>query len=215
MSLEYKIIPVTNFIQNCTLLWDNISKEAVIIDVGGDIDLVINIIKKYQVKLQAIWITHGHIDHIGGIANFIKYFNIPIIGPNIQDKFWIDQIVEYAKIFGIDNALPFVPDQWLNDNDKLFISNKKFKVFHTPGHSPGSVAFYCESEKLLIAGDVIFKESIGRTDLPQGDYATLMKSIKEKIINLPDDTNIIPGHGQTTTIFHEKHFNQLIKNFIY
>jgi len=202
--LQYQIIPVTSFQQNCSLVWCDETNEAVFIDPGGDVELLIKAVKDNNVKLKAIWLTHGHLDHIGGTAKLKKIFDLPVIGPHKDDEFLINAIPQQIKMFGFSSVESFLPDKWLKESEELELGHEKFSVIYTPGHTPGHVVLKHEKQKLLWVGDVIFKHAIGRTDFPRGNHQQLIASIKNKLLSLNDDYHFIPGHGPESTIGEER-----------
>ncbi|MFV2029159.1 MBL fold metallo-hydrolase [Neisseria sp. S1] len=207
MSLQIEIMPVTPFRQNCCLIWDDETKEAVLTDVGGDVPFIREEIAKRGLDLRAIWLTHGHLDHAGGVVAFLQEHEVPVLGPHQDDLFLLEQLPQRTAEFGFPVSPAFTPTRWLTENETLEIGRYRFTVLHIPGHTPGHVVFYCEQINLLIAGDVLFYESIGRTDFPRGNHTDLITNIREKLFVLPENTNVIPGHGRTTTIGHEKRHN--------
>jgi len=208
--LRYQIIPVTSFQQNCSLVWCDKTEEAVLIDPGGDVDLLMAEIDKHNVSINAIWLTHGHLDHVGATAELKSLLNIPIIGPHIDDQFLLDAIPKQCEMFGFDLVDKFLPDQWLDETSQLQLGHESFGVIYTPGHTPGHVVIKHDNQKLLWVGDVLFNGAIGRTDFPRGDYDTLISSIKTKLLVLEDDYRFIPGHGPESTIGHERNNNPFL-----
>ncbi len=204
------IIPVTPFQQNCTLLWCETSKRAVVIDPGGDLVQITRAIGEAGVTVDKIWLTHGHIDHVGGAADLKAQLNVPIEGPHRADLFLLEHVIDSARIYGIDGVKNVTPDRWLDEGDTVTVGELSFQVRHCPGHSPGSVAFVNEGLRLAIVGDVLFAGSIGRTDLPGGDHQQLLQSIADKLMPLPDDVVVVSGHGPTTTIGHERASNPFL-----
>ncbi len=210
MALQFEILPVTPFQQNCTLLWCDETNQAVLTDMGGSAKEILQYIDSKGLELSAIWLTHGHLDHVGGVVSLQKLKNIPVLGPNKEDDFWIQQLPEITKAYQFPISPSFTPERWLNEGDELKVGNQTFSVIYVPGHTPGHVVFYNSESKLLVAGDVLFKESIGRTDFPRGNHADLINNIKTKLWLLPDDTNVITGHGPMTTIGYEKKHNPFL-----
>jgi glyoxylase-like metal-dependent hydrolase (beta-lactamase superfamily II) len=204
------IIPVTPFQQNCTLLWCEATKKAVVVDPGGDLDAIVETIAKAGVTVEQIWLTHGHIDHAGGAAELKERLGVAITGPHRDDAFLLERLVESGQVYGIE-ARNCTPDRWLTEGDRLSVGELTLEVLHCPGHSPGSVAFVDRSQGFGITGDVLFRGSIGRTDLPGGDYDTLIRSIKEKLLPLGDDLAFICGHGPTSTIGQERATNPFLR----
>jgi hydroxyacylglutathione hydrolase len=172
-TIRAAIISVTDFQQNCTLLWDNDTKQAVVIDPGGDLPRIRQAIAETKVKVEKIWLTHGHIDHAGGAAELRDELSVPIEGPHRAEEFWLGQIASSGLKLGMFGARNVRPDRWLDEGEEVAIGTLKFAVLHCPGHSPGSVAFFHAGERFAIVGDVLFAGSVGRSDLPGGDHATL------------------------------------------
>ena len=204
------IIPVTPFAQNCTLLWCEDSMRAAVIDPGGDLDRIFEAIRKTEVAVEKILLTHGHIDHAGGAAELAESLGVPIEGPHEADRFLLDGLVETGRAYGIE-ARPVTPDRWLAEGDQVTVGDLRFAVLHCPGHSPGSVAFVQAEQRFAIVGDVLFRGSIGRTDLPGGDHETLIRSITEKLLPLGDDVTFICGHGPASTIGAERAGNPFLQ----
>lgn len=209
--LNVRVIPVTPFQQNCTLLFDGESKEGVLVDPGGDWPRIHRVIQEAGVVIKAIWITHGHIDHVGAAAQAKEVLSVKIIGSHSEDKPIMDDAVERAKIYRMVGVRTCVPDQWLEDGDSVECAGHVFTVFHTPGHSPGHVIYVNEKERFALLGDVLFQGSIGRTDLPQCSHEALMRSIKEKILPLGDDIHFICGHGPGSSIGYERKRNPFLQ----
>ena len=208
--MKYRILPVTSYQQNCSLIWCEQRKTAALIDPGGDIQQLLAAVAKEGVVLEKLLLTHGHLDHVGGAQALAKQLNIPIIGPHKEDLFWLQALPQQAEMFGFPPAQALQPDQWLEDGMTLQLGEQKLKVIHCPGHTPGHVIFYHPQDKLAFVGDVIFQGSIGRTDFPKGDHGTLIKSITEKLLPLGDEVTFIPGHGPCSTLGHEKQFNPFL-----
>jgi len=208
--LQYLTIPVTTFQQNCSLVWCDQTNDAALVDPGGDVKLLINAIDEAKVNLKSIWLTHGHLDHVGGCAELKKQFDIPVIGPHIEDEFLINALPKQCEMFGFSLVDNFKPDTWLEEGVDLKIGNERFSVVYTPGHTPGHIIFKHTSQKLLWVGDVLFKGSIGRTDFPRGDHQQLLTSINNKLLTLDDDYRFIPGHGPESTIGEERLHNPFL-----
>ncbi|ORF31217.1 hypothetical protein BGI09_06155 [Snodgrassella alvi] len=211
MALQIQVIPVTPFQQNAALLWDDVSREAVLTDVGGEAESLLSAVSQHQLKLQAIWLTHGHLDHASGVADLTEQQSVPVLGPHQSDDYWLQALPEITANYGFPVSKPLTPTSWLEDGDELSVGEHKFIVYHIPGHTPGHVVFYNQENNLLIAGDVLFRESIGRTDFPGGNHADLIHGIQSKLLTLPDSTRVLPGHGPMTTIGHEKLHNPYLR----
>ena len=212
MSLKYKIVPVTSFEQNCTLLWCTETHKAAVVDPGGDLDRILAAAEDEGVILEKILLTHAHIDHAGGTAELAKSAGLPIEGPHKDDNFWIQGLAMQAQMFGFPAPEVFTPNRWLEDGDTVTVGNETLEVLHTPGHTPGHVVFFHRESKLAQVGDVLFNGSIGRTDFPKGDYNTLIHSIREKLFPLGDDVSFICGHGPMSTFGQERATNPFVSD---
>jgi len=211
MALKVILVPVTPFEQNCSILICDQTQRAVVTDPGGDIERIVQAIQNAAVQVEAIWLTHGHIDHCAGAIALAKALGgLKIIGPHIDEKFWLDQFPMQSQRFGFPHSDAFEPDQWLNDGDQVQVGHEVFQVIHCPGHTPGHVVFVNLSAKVAIVGDVLFAGSIGRTDFPRGNHADLIRSIQEKLFPLGDDIAFVPGHGPTSTFGYERHNNPYV-----
>lgn len=208
--LQYLTVPVTAFEQNCSLLWCDQTHQAAVIDPGGDLDDVLAEASRLGLKLEQIWLTHAHIDHAGGTQELSRRLNLPIIGPHEGDQFWIDGLPEQGRMFGFPPAERFTPTRWLHDGDTVTLGHSTLSVRHCPGHTPGHVVFYSAEAHRAFVGDVLFAGSIGRTDFPQGDHATLIASIRERLWPMGDDTVFIPGHGPESTFGRERRTNPYV-----
>jgi glyoxylase-like metal-dependent hydrolase (beta-lactamase superfamily II) len=204
------IVPVTLFQQNCMLLWDEATRQAVVIDPGGDVQLIQQAIAKANVNVEQIWLTHGHIDHVGGAAELRDALKVPITGPHIADKFFFDLVEESGHKYGMTGMRNFQPDNWLKEGDRVSIGGLNFDILHCPGHSPGSVVYYEKSMRFAHVGDVLFAGSVGRSDIPGGNHETLIQSITEKLLPLGDDVGFICGHGPGSSIGQERMTNPFL-----
>ncbi|QJC29141.1 MBL fold metallo-hydrolase [Enterobacteriaceae endosymbiont of Plateumaris rustica] len=201
--MNYIIIQVTDFHQNCCIIWCPVTLHAAIIDPGGEHQKIINNISKYKLFVKKILITHGHLDHIGSAYILSNIYKIPILGPHKKDIFWTKNTNFQKNIFQIPNCI-FKKNQWLKNNDQIIIGNILLKVYHCPGHTPGHIIFFNKLSSILFSGDIIFKQNIGRTDLPLSNYKDLIDSIKNIIFPLGNNITVVPGHGPVTTIGFEK-----------
>lgn len=208
--MRFRIIPVTSYQQNCTLLICEQTHQAAVVDPGGDIGLILNAIKQEQVSLESILITHGHLDHVGATAELAEKLDVPIIGPHQEDLFWLQDIPSQCRAFGFPPSKTFVPNRWLKQGDVVNVGEAVLDVFHCPGHTPGHVVFVNRESKLAVVGDVLFKGSIGRTDLPKGDFKTLIHSIQNNLWPLGKDIAFIPGHGPMSTFGDEMRSNPFV-----
>jgi glyoxylase-like metal-dependent hydrolase (beta-lactamase superfamily II) len=208
--LHYQTIPVTPFQQNCSLVWEDETRTASVIDPGGDLDNLLAVARDLNVTITQIWLTHAHIDHAGGSAELARQLQIPIVGPHPGDQFWIDRLAEQGKMFGLAPAEAFTPTRWLDDGDSVTLGTHTLHVRHCPGHTPGHVVFHAPEIKRAFVGDVLFAGSIGRTDFPQGDHASLIASITGRLWPMGDDTVFIPGHGPESTFGRERRSNPYV-----
>lgn len=208
--LQYQVIPVTSFQQNCSLLWCDETNDAVLVDPGGEVDRLLAAVEENGLNLKAIWLTHGHLDHVGGTAELKQRLNLPVIGPHIDDQFLLDAIPKQCEMFGFSLVDSFLPDQWLDEDQTLKIGNESLSILQAPGHTPGHVVLKHDLRKLLWVGDVLFHGAIGRTDFPRGNHAQLIESIKSKLLTLDDDYRFIPGHGPESTIGEERFTNPFL-----
>jgi len=204
------IIPVTPYAQNCSLLCCEETGKAAVVDPGGDIERILEIARQAGVEIEKILVTHGHIDHVGGVAELAARLQVPVEGPQRADQFWIDGLAAQGKSFGLPGARAFVPDRWLEHGDRVTFGHIELEVRHCPGHTPGHIIFFHAGTRLAIVGDVLFQGSIGRTDFPGGDYATLIRSIREQLLPLGDDVQFIPGHGPVSTFGAERRNNPFV-----
>ncbi len=211
--IQIETIEVTPIQQNCRVVYDTESKSAVVVDPGGDVDLIVNFLNSQSLKLEAIWLTHSHYDHCGGVATLLKKLPVKLFG-HIEGRLFREAVEYSASRFGgraKDMSNCPEPDVYLNEGDNLQVGGHKFQVFYTPGHAPDHLVFYYQPQNTLIAGDTVFRQSIGRTDLPGGNYQLLIESIRNKILTLPEKTEILPGHGPNTTVGFEKSYNQFLR----
>jgi len=207
--MEFTILPVTPYQQNCSLVWDT-DNRAALIDPGGEAERLLAEVAARGLTLEKILLTHGHLDHVGAAAELRDALGIPIIGPQREDRFWLDVLPQQAEMFGFPPLLVFSPDQWLEDGDTVEVGSVRFDVLHCPGHTPGHVVFYQPEARLAFVGDVLFKGSIGRSDFPRGDHAALIRSIREKLFPLGNDVRFVPGHGAMSTFGHERRDNPFV-----
>jgi hydroxyacylglutathione hydrolase len=208
--LRYQTIPVTPFQQNCSLVWCDETKEAAVIDPGGDLPQITAAVARLGLDLKQILLTHAHIDHAGGTGTLARELKLPIVGPHPGDQFWIDGLAQQSKMFGFAPAEPFTPTRWLADGDTVSVGRSTLAVRHCPGHTPGHVVFHSAEARRAFVGDVLFAGSIGRTDFPGGDHDTLIASITQRLWPMGDDTVFIPGHGPESSFGRERRGNPYV-----
>lgn len=210
-QLKAGIIPVTPFQQNCTILFDEETLEGVVVDPGGDVDSIMAAIDDNGLKITAIWLTHGHIDHAGGAMDLKERLGVDVIGPHENDRQLLENLETQARMFGLEGAVRNVtPTRFLTEGETLSFGDHRFEVLHCPGHAPGHVVYYNREAGFAHVGDVLFSGSIGRTDLPGGDHAALIRSIKEKLLPLGDEIGFICGHGPGGKLGNERRSNPFL-----
>jgi hydroxyacylglutathione hydrolase len=195
---------------NCSVFGDEQSREALVVDPGDDIARVLEILRKHGLKVTAIVITHAHIDHIGGAQKLKQATGAPVY-MNTNDTELQKMLDVQASWLGMPPVEPVEIDVPARDGDRLVVGTTGFHVLATPGHTQGSISLWIPAENKLVAGDTLFRDSIGRTDLPGGDGRQILRSIHEKLLPLPDETVVIPGHGENTTIGRERRFNYFLQ----
>jgi glyoxylase-like metal-dependent hydrolase (beta-lactamase superfamily II) len=208
--MKARIIPVTPFQQNCSLLVCEKTGEAALVDPGGDLDLLLEAVEQAGVRLTRLFLTHAHLDHVGAAAELAARFGLPIEGPHRDDQFWIDALPEQSRMFGFPPVAGFTPNRWLEQGDTVRFGEEELEVLHCPGHTPGHVVFFSPGARLALVGDVLFQGSIGRTDFPRGSHAALVASIRDRLFPLGDDVTFIPGHGPVSTFGEERRSNPYV-----
>jgi glyoxylase-like metal-dependent hydrolase (beta-lactamase superfamily II) len=206
----HEILPVGMLQCNCSIFGDVEGGEALVVDPGDDIARVLEVLKKHGLTVKAIVITHAHIDHIGGAQKLKLATGAPVY-MNPDDAELQEMMDVQAGWLGMRPPEQVEIDAPAKDGDKLVVGATEFHVLETPGHTQGSISLWIPSERKLVAGDTLFRDSIGRTDLPGGDGRQILQSIHDKLLPLPDDTLVIPGHGDNTTIGREKRVNYFLQ----
>jgi hydroxyacylglutathione hydrolase len=206
------VTPVTPLQQNCTVVWCTATNKAAVIDPGDSVDAILAEVTRRGLTLDAIWITHGHLDHAGGAAEMQEKSGVDIIGPHPADQFWIDGIPAQGQMYGLPGARSFVPTRWLDQGDLVTLGETSWEVFHCPGHTPGHVIFFNRAARFAQVGDVLFQGSIGRTDFPQSDHGALLNAIVTNLWPLGDDVTFVPGHGPISTFGAERRSNPFVSD---
>jgi glyoxylase-like metal-dependent hydrolase (beta-lactamase superfamily II) len=217
-GMKVGVIPVTPFSQNCTLIWDEASHAAVVVDPGGDVPKIIEAIGRLGLDVGAIWLTHGHLDHAGGVPELVAALNarpghapVEVVGPDRRDAPLLQSLAQQGAMFGLPGLQNVTPDRWLQEGEQVSVGGHVFDVLHCPGHTPGHVVFVNHAEKFAQVGDVLFQGSVGRTDFPYGDHAALIGAIRAKLLPLGDDYGFVCGHGPNSTIGAERRGNPFIQ----
>jgi len=208
--MQLAVVPVTPFQQNCSVLWCERTRAAAIVDPGGDLERILAVVERERLELAKILLTHAHVDHAAATAELAQRYGLPIEGPQRADAYWIEGLPEQAAMFGFPPSRTFTPTRWLEHDDRVRLGESELEVLHCPGHTPGHVVFFSRPDRLALVGDVLFQGSIGRTDLPGGDYDTLIRSIRERLFPLGDDVRFLPGHGPMSTFGAERRSNPFV-----
>jgi glyoxylase-like metal-dependent hydrolase (beta-lactamase superfamily II) len=207
----HEILPVGLLQCNCSIFGDEQTGEAIVIDPGDQIEDILAILEKHKLKVKAIVITHAHIDHIGGAAKLKASTGAPVL-MNARDQDLYNHLDTQAEWLGMQNPSRTTIDAEAHEGLALTLGDAAFQIIETPGHTQGSVSIWIPSENKLVAGDTLFRDSIGRTDLPGGDGRQILRSIKNQLLPLPESATVIPGHVANTTIAREKERNPFLQN---
>jgi hydroxyacylglutathione hydrolase len=208
--MVHAILPVGMLQCNCSVFGDETSGEALVVDPGDEVSRILDVAAKHGLKITAIAITHAHIDHIGGARKLKAATGAPVY-MNANDASLQDMMDTQAAWLGVPTPERVEIDVDAREGGSLRVGETEFQILYTPGHTPGSISLWIPSERKVLAGDTLFSGSIGRTDLPGGDGRKILRSIREKLLVLPDDTLVVPGHGEETTIGREKQFNYFLQ----
>ena len=211
--LKALVQTVTPFEQNASILFCSETNKCAIVDPGGDIHILLELLKNHNLVPERVLLTHGHIDHAGGATEISEILNVEIHGPHIDDKFLLDGLTKQGEMFGLQSK-NCNPDKWLDEGDVVSVGNEKLDVYFCPGHTPGHIIFFNKKGNLALVGDVLFNGSIGRTDLPGGNYQQLIDSVKNKLWPLGDDVDFIPGHGPVSTFKAERSSNPFVSDSV-
>jgi hydroxyacylglutathione hydrolase len=211
--MKWQQLPLGSIQTNCYIV-ENKEKNCLIIDPGGEAKKLTNLLNSRGLKPIAVLLTHAHFDHIGAVDEVRGAYKIPVYLHKQEEKWLGDPMLNGSQFFPVIEAMRITPaDHLLTKEGPMKIGNFEFDIFHTPGHSPGSVSFYFEKDGFVISGDALFQGSIGRTDLPGGNQSQLLKSIHDKLLTLPEDTYVLSGHGPVTTIADEMDSNPFLNGF--
>lgn len=210
--MKFSIVPVTPYQQNCSIAVCEKTGRAAVVDPGGDLDRIRDAVKQLGVTVEKILVTHGHLDHCAGTAALARELAVPVEGPQREDDFWIQQLASLSTRPGFSHAEVFQPDRWLEEGDTVTVGESPMEVVYCPGHTPGHIVFFSRADKVALVGDVLFQGSIGRTDFPRGDHATLIASIRNKLWPLGDDVTFVPGHGPVSTFGQERRTNPFVRD---
>jgi glyoxylase-like metal-dependent hydrolase (beta-lactamase superfamily II) len=215
MSLKAAILPVTPFQQNCTLLWNDETMRGAVSDPGGDLDRIMQTVEDRGIILEKVLLTHGHLDHAAAAGELAARLDIPIEGPHRDDLFLLEALPSQSKQYGFPAFRAVEPTRWLENGDTVEVAGLTFDVRHCPGHTPGHIIFFHAPSRLAIVGDVLFNGSIGRTDLPRGDYNSLIAAIRGRLWPLGDDVTFVPGHGPLSTFGAERRSNPYVADELF
>jgi len=211
MTIKALVNPVTPFAQNAPIIFCSETNKCAFVDPGGDADFLLQIAKENNLIPEKILLTHGHADHAGAAMEIAQILNIKIEGPHKEDKFLLDSLQSQGEMFGMQ-ARNCMPDKWLEDGDTVTVGNSVLDVIFTPGHTPGHVIFFSNESNLALVGDVLFRGSIGRTDLPRGNHQDLIDSISKKLWPLGNDVEFVCGHGPNSTFGNERASNPFVSD---
>lgn len=210
-DFQIQVVPVTPFQQNCSIAWSEATKRGIVVDPGGDVPLIREVIAKAGITIDYILLTHGHIDHAGGAADLATELGVEVIGPHVAERPLLEALAAQGRKWGIDDAKAVTPNRYLDEGETIEIAGVTFNVLHCPGHSPGSLVYFAPSLRFAFMGDVLFQGSVGRTDLPGGSHEQLIEAIKTKILPLGDDVSFLPGHGPGSNVGEERRSNPFLR----
>ena len=213
--LKCAIIPVTPFQQNCSLVWCDETKQAAFVDPGGDVERLKDAARQMEVTVVKVMLTHGHLDHASASGEIAAHYDVKIEGPHEDDLFLIEGLAASGARYGFPPLRDFRPDRWLAGGDSVSLGNLTFDVKHCPGHTPGHVIFFNAEARLALVGDVLFRGSVGRSDIPKGNHDQLVRSIRGNLWPLGDDVSFVPGHGEMSTFGWERKTNPYVADLLF
>ena len=206
------IIPVTPLQQNASIVWSTETKEAAIVDPGGESERIVSAVEELGVQVTAVWLTHGHVDHAGAAGAIKAKYGVPIIGPHEKDQFLLDQLEANCGTYGIQDGMNVTPDRYLQEGDKVELAGIEFDVYECPGHTPGHIVLVQGEDSFAFVGDVLFRGSVGRTDFPYGSHEDLINAIVQKLWPLGNGIQFLPGHGSVSTFGQERLDNAFVSD---
>ena len=209
-EFQIQVIQVTPLQQNASLIWSTETLEGAFVDPGGEIDRLMAIADEASVKIVAVWLTHGHIDHVGAATAIKERTGCPIIGPHKDDQWLLHEVETQSVKYGITEGKNVQPDRFLEEGDTVELAGIVFHVLHCPGHSPGHVVIYRQEAAFAFVGDVLFRGSVGRTDLPRANHDQLINSVTQKLWPLGNQMRFLPGHGPSSTFGQERLDNPFV-----
>lgn len=208
------ILPVTPLQQNSSIIWSTKTREAAIVDPGGEADRIVSAVEELEVNVTAVWLTHGHVDHAGAAGLIHQRFDVPIVGPNPKDQFLLDAIEANGGKYGIEGAQNVIPDRYLSEGDSVELSGIGFDVYECPGHTPGHIVLVQPDDAFAFVGDVLFRGSVGRSDFPYSSHEDLINSIVYKLWPLGKEMRFLPGHGPMSTFGQERIDNAFVADSV-
>ncbi len=212
--MRYEVLSVTPLMQNCSLVWCPQTRQGAVIDPGGESGRILQWAEKASVDIRKIWLTHGHIDHVGAAGALAAATGAEIEGPGKADEFLLNGLDQQSRLFGVPLEGSFTPARWLAAGECVSIGQLEFEVRLCPGHTPGHVVFYHRNAAVVFVGDVLFHGSIGRTDFPGGDHDALLTAIRDQLFPMGDAVTFVPGHGPEGTLGEERMSNPFLRGRI-
>jgi hydroxyacylglutathione hydrolase len=207
--VKFDWFPVTRFEQNCSILWCESTHKAAVIDPGGDLTQITDFLEWEELQLEVVLVTHGHFDHAGGVAELAAATGARVEGPHRGDEHLLTQLRAQGERYGVRSQI-YSPDRWLEHGDQIRFGDECLEVLHCPGHTSGHVAYFSARQRFAFVGDILFRHAIGAWDHSDGDLKQLVRSIRLNLFSLGDDVRFLPGHGEPSSIHHERHANPFV-----